>query len=150
MVQYAHPVKFFLRTDSWVTKYKLPIYLAGFVFFYSCDCRTLSAGEGPRECVFMHCGVYIITNISHRTLYVGMSTDLPSRIQSHRDRNVDGFAKKYRCFKLVYYEGCVDPDHAYKREKQIKGWTRIKKTGLITATNPTWRDLFDDLITACA
>lgn len=75
-----------------------------------------------------------------------MSTDLPQRIASHRSGFVDGFAKKYRCTILVYYEGCESVDHAYLREKQLKGWTRDKKRALITMGNPSWRDLFDDLV----
>jgi putative endonuclease len=35
---------------------------------------------------------------------------------------------------------------AIAREKQIKGGSRKKKPVLIEATNPTWRDLFDELI----
>ncbi|MFA5946384.1 MAG: GIY-YIG nuclease family protein [Patescibacteria group bacterium] len=97
----------------------------------------------------MNCDVYIITNESHRTLYVGMSTDLPARIYSHREGLVDGFANRYRCKKLVYYEGCDDPDQAYLREKQLKGWTRVKKLGLINQFNPKWTDLYDHLITDC-
>jgi putative endonuclease len=98
----------------------------------------------------MHCGVYIMTNASQRTLYIGMSTDLPSRIQVHRNCEVRGFTQKYRCTKLVYYEGCIDEDQAYLREKQLKGWTRIKKVGLINQFNPAWRDMFEDLIADCS
>ena len=97
----------------------------------------------------MYCGVYIMTNESQRSLYTGMSTNLPSRIEVHRDGEVRGFTQRYRCTKLVYYEGCADEDQAYLREKQIKGWTRIKKVGLINQFNPTWRDMFEDLINDC-
>ncbi|MDQ5952569.1 MAG: putative endonuclease [Patescibacteria group bacterium] len=95
----------------------------------------------------MNCGVYIMTNASHRTLYVGMSTDLPSRVESHRQMSIPGFTQRYRCTKLVYYEGCSDQDQAYLREKQLKGWTRVKKVGLINQFNSTWKDKFEDLIT---
>jgi len=97
----------------------------------------------------MHCGVYIMTNESHRSVYIGMSTDLPQRIDTHRQGLVAGFTQKYRCTKLVYYEACPDPDTAFLREKQLKGWTRVKKVGLINQFNPKWRDVFEDLITAC-
>jgi putative endonuclease len=30
---------------------------------------------------------------------------------------------------------------AIDREKQIKGWLRIKKIALIVSENPTWKDL---------
>ena len=97
----------------------------------------------------MNCGVYIMTNDSHRTLYIGMSTDLPARVDSHKKNLTEGFTEKYRCHKLVYYEGCESIDAAYLREKQLKGWTWVKKVGLINMTNPEWRDLFEDLIRDC-
>jgi predicted GIY-YIG superfamily endonuclease len=37
------------------------------------------------------------------------------------------------------------PD-AIAREKQIKGGSRKKKLALIEAMNPTWRDLFDEVV----
>ena len=33
---------------------------------------------------------------------------------------------------------------AIAREKQIKGWTRVKKMALIVGMNPTWRDSSED------
>ncbi len=33
---------------------------------------------------------------------------------------------------------------AIVREKQLKGWLRIRKLQLIICTNPTWRDLSED------
>jgi putative endonuclease len=88
------------------------------------------------------CGVYIMANKSHSVLYTGMSTALPERIQSHRDAIVDGFARKYSCTKLVYFEILEDEQAALIREKQIKGWNRAKKTALIEAYNREWRDMF--------
>ena len=93
--------------------------------------------------------LYIMTNESHRTLYVGMSSNLPVRVDAHKNDINEGFTQRYKCHKLVYYEGCDDVDQAYKREKQIKGWTRLKKVALINNTSATWRDLFEDLINDC-
>ena len=42
---------------------------------------------------------------------------------------------------LVYYERFQDVHNAIEREKQIKGWLRIKKISLIVSVNPAWRDL---------
>jgi putative endonuclease len=35
--------------------------------------------------------------------------------------------------------------NAIAREKQIKSGSRQKKLALIEATNPSWRDLFEEL-----
>ncbi len=91
-----------------------------------------------------------MTNDSHQSLYIGMSTDLPARILQHREGEIPGYTQKYRCHKLVYYEACEDADEAYLKEKQMKGWTRVKKVGLINYTNPTWKDLFENLIKDCS
>ena len=92
------------------------------------------------------CGVYIVTNDGNRIIYIGMSTMLLDRIQSHREKLVDGFAKKHNCTRLVYYEILPDKDSALYREKELKGWSRLKKTALIQSLNPTWKDLFDELL----
>jgi putative endonuclease len=42
---------------------------------------------------------------------------------------------------LVYCEVSEDVRAAIAREKQIKAWTRAKRTALIRSLNPEWRDL---------
>ncbi len=53
----------------------------------------------------------------------------------------DGFTKKYRVHKLVYYEEYGEITDAIAREKQLKGWRREKKNLLVLARNPQWEDL---------
>jgi putative endonuclease len=43
--------------------------------------------------------------------------------------------------RLVYFERFQYVDNAIAREKQIKGWLRIKKIALIVSQKPTWSDL---------
>ncbi|MFA5946335.1 MAG: GIY-YIG nuclease family protein [Patescibacteria group bacterium] len=92
------------------------------------------------------CGVYIMSDISNNVLYIGMSTQLPERIQQHKDKLVAGFTSKYNCTKLVYFESTPDRETALFREKQLKGWNRAKKAELIAKMNPRWEDLFEKLI----
>ncbi len=87
-----------------------------------------------------------MANDGNRVIYVGMSTMLPERIQSHKDKMIEGFTKKYNCTRLVYYEIVPDRDSALYREKELKGWSRMKKAALITSTNHDWKDLFEELI----
>ena len=61
----------------------------------------------------------------------------------YKSKLIDGFTKKYNVCKLVYYERTHNINAAIAREKQIKGWTRIKKNALIHEVNPTWNDLFE-------
>jgi putative endonuclease len=37
-------------------------------------------------------------------------------------------------------------ESAIAREKQIKEWRRLWKVQLIETTNPTWRDLFGEIM----
>lgn len=56
-------------------------------------------------------------------------------------RTLDGFTKRYKAGKLVYYESTNDIRAAIEREKEIKGWSRQKKIALIESMNPRWKDL---------
>jgi putative endonuclease len=92
------------------------------------------------------CGVYIVVSPDNHFIYVGMSTVLPHRIQSHKDGSVKGWASDHHCTKLVYYEFTEIEEQALLREKEIKGWTRQKKAAIVTLRNPEWKDLHEELI----
>jgi putative endonuclease len=90
-----------------------------------------------------HYYVYIMTNKSG-TLYVGVTNDLERRVWEHKLGTVEGFTKRYRLTRLVYYESSGDVEAAISREKQIKGWLRRRKFELIQSMNPRWEDLAID------
>ncbi len=89
------------------------------------------------------CGIYIITNSFHTVFYVGMSTQLSRRIWTHKQKIIEGFAKRYNVTKLVYFESAPDKWSTLTREKQIKKYSRFKKIQLILSINPNWDDLCD-------
>lgn len=64
------------------------------------------------------------------SLYIGITNNLDKRLQYHNSGNVK-FTKNRRPFLLVYSEEYDDKSTAALREKQLKGWTRKKKEGLI-------------------
>jgi len=84
--------------------------------------------------------VYIVSSHS-RCLYIGVTSDLSGRLYEHKSGAFEGFTKKYRIDKLVYYEFFHDIEEAIAREKQLKGWRRSKKIALIEKMNPSWEDL---------
>ena len=88
--------------------------------------------------------VYIMASESG-TLYIGVTNNLGRRIYEHKNNLIDGFTKKYKCHKLVYYEQTSDIECAITREKQIKKWNRGKKETLIKTTNKAWTDLSEHL-----
>jgi len=85
--------------------------------------------------------VYILTNHNDAVMYVGVTSNLERRVAEHRQKLIPGFTKKYNVFKLVHFEQFSDPVNAITREKQIKGWRRSKKDGLVKQENPEWKDL---------
>ena len=89
--------------------------------------------------------VYILFNRKNGTLYVGVTSDLIKRIYQHKNKLIEGFAKKYGVDKLGYYEIYNDIESAIAREKQIKAGSRKKKIDLIEKINPNWNDLYDSL-----
>ena len=89
--------------------------------------------------------VYIVASKPGGTLYVGVTNDLVRRVYEHREGLADGFTKRYGVKSLVYFEPYETIITALQREKNIKHWPRAWKTRLITQSNPTWRDLYDEI-----
>jgi putative endonuclease len=90
--------------------------------------------------------VYILTNATNSVLYTGFTRDLASRVGQHRAREVDGFTKRYNVDRLVYFEEYDSAFEGISREKQIKAGSRAKKMALIDDFNPTWRDLYHEIV----
>ncbi len=84
--------------------------------------------------------VYIMINRS-KTLYTGVTNNLVRRVWHHKHRVGSEFCAHYKLDRLVYFEEFQYVDNAIGREKQIKGWLRIRKIALIVSQNPTWSDL---------
>jgi putative endonuclease len=90
--------------------------------------------------------VYILASGKKGTLYIGMTNDLLRRIHEHKHNMVAGFTAKYDVHILVYYEVGGDVRAVIEREKQLKKWNRQWKINLIEKDNPTWRDLYPELV----
>ena len=85
--------------------------------------------------------VYILTNFSNTTLYIGVTNSLERRALEHIGKMKKGFTQKYRLSKLIYFEKFGDIDDAISREKQLKNWHRQWKINLINSVNSGWYDL---------
>jgi putative endonuclease len=78
-------------------------------------------------------------------IYIGVTAELEIRIRQHKQKkDPDCHTAKYNIHQLVYFECFTTISAAIAREKQLKGWTRIRKLGLIISTNPAWLDLSAD------
>nr|WP_206212404.1 GIY-YIG nuclease family protein [Wenzhouxiangella sp. XN79A] len=83
----------------------------------------------------------MLTNRKNGVLYIGVTSNLPKRIEEHRGGFVDGFCKRYNLHRLVWFElhECISA--AIEREKELKKWRRSWKVEMIERENPDWRDL---------
>lgn len=89
---------------------------------------------------------YIMTNKHHTTLYVGVTSDLISRVIEHKTKFYPkSFTARYNINKLIYFRPFDMIESAIEEEKRIKGGSREKKVNLIESINPSWRDLYEDI-----
>jgi putative endonuclease len=89
--------------------------------------------------------VYILASKHNGTLYVGVTSNLNQRVWQHKTGAFDGFTKKHKVHRLVYYEFLNTMHAAIEREKTLKKWKREWKVALIEENNPEWLDLYDEL-----
>lgn len=85
--------------------------------------------------------IYILASGKNGTIYIGITNNLTRRFFEHKTKRVEGFTKRYKITRLVYYEETGDVNVALNREKQLKQWRRQWKINLIESVNPLWEDL---------
>jgi predicted GIY-YIG superfamily endonuclease len=89
--------------------------------------------------------VYVLANRRQGALCTGVTSNLGRRVFEHREGLTPGFASRYGCSPLVFYESYERMDEAIAREKQIKGGSRARKIALIEAMSPEWNDMYEAL-----
>ena len=72
--------------------------------------------------------VYMLTNDRGKVIYTGCTEDLRKRLYLHKKGMIAGFTKKYNVHRLVYFERHSGMDSARKRERELKGKNRTKKS----------------------
>ena len=89
--------------------------------------------------------VYIVASQRNGTIYIGSTDDLARRAYEHRTKLRAGFAARYGCDRLVWYEAHESRETAFRRERNLKEWRRSWKLMLIEERNPDWLDLYETL-----
>lgn len=74
--------------------------------------------------------VYLIKCIDG-SFYTGFTSDVERRFREHRHRKGGKYTKLHKPIKVFYTEEFLTKKEAINREKQIKGWTRLKKENLL-------------------
>ena len=85
--------------------------------------------------------VYILASKKKGTLYTGITSNLPARMEQHQRGVGSAFVKKYDVKRLVYLEEYPLYTDAIRRETNLKRWKRAWKIALIEKHNPGWVDL---------
>jgi len=66
-----------------------------------------------------YCYVYVLRSLQDNQFYVGLTRNLPARVQQHNNGLVSS-TKKRLPFELAYWEGCLNESDAAQREKYLK------------------------------
>lgn len=85
--------------------------------------------------------VYILASARRGTLFLGVTANLPQRLWWHRDGASPSFTRRYRAYRLVWFEPQPSMQSALAREKALRRWRRGWKVSLVEAANPDWCDL---------
>ena len=89
-----------------------------------------------------------MSNYKRTVFYIGVTSDICSRLIQHKSRHYKGFTKKYNCIYLVYYIEYDSIEEAIRQEKRLKRWHRSWKINLIKEMNPGMKDLSTDFLDA--
>ncbi|MFH1286406.1 MAG: GIY-YIG nuclease family protein [Candidatus Magasanikbacteria bacterium] len=77
-----------------------------------------------------------LARCNDKSLYIGSCKNLEKREKRHNKGEGANYTKVRRPIQIVYSEEYTTPVEARRREKQIKGWTRMKKERLIHRVHP--------------
>ena len=64
--------------------------------------------------------VYVLHSEKFNKIYIGFTSDLETRLNSHNHLATKGYTIKYRPWKVIYTEEFSDKAKAMKREKELK------------------------------
>ena len=74
--------------------------------------------------------LYILLG-DQKVFYTGITNDLKRRVWEHKNKK-SFYTRRFSEIDLIYFEKYAHQIEAVKREKEIKGWSRKKKTNLIS------------------
>lgn len=65
------------------------------------------------------------------SLYTGYSNNIEQRFADHKNGKGGHYTRSHKPLKLIYQETFNTQSEALKRERQIKGWSRVKKIRIL-------------------
>jgi putative endonuclease len=85
-----------------------------------------------------------MTNYARTVLYIGVTSNIQTRVWQHKNGEGGVFTSTYKCHYLLHYEEYTNINDAIGREKNLKNWRREWKENLIKKENPELKDLAAD------
>ena len=68
---------------------------------------------------------------SERSIYTGVTNNPERRFLEHHTNQGSKHTREHKAIELLHTERFSTREEALRREKQLKGWTRVKKEALI-------------------
>ncbi len=77
-------------------------------------------------------GFYVyILKCADGSYYTGHTDQIEARLAAHQSGQFRGYTYERRPIELVFAEEVGTRDEAFRRERQIKGWSRLKKEAIM-------------------
>ncbi|MGC6402222.1 MAG: GIY-YIG nuclease family protein, partial [Flavobacteriaceae bacterium] len=76
-------------------------------------------------------GYVYILKCANGNFYTGSTINLTRRLSQHQTGTGANYTRKHGPVELVYYQEFPSISQAFRREKQIQGWSHAKKQALI-------------------
>src|SRR5436853_3804421 len=89
---------------------------------------SLHIPEKPPGLLDKYSWIYMMCSNSRRALYTGVCAALCDRVYQHKKDLIEGFTKKYKCHRLVYFESFAYIGHAIARERKSRSGGERKRT----------------------
>ena len=86
-------------------------------------------------------GWMYILECADKSYYTGGTNNLELRFQQHQNGEGAEYTRNKLPVKLLYFEEYDRIELAFKREKQVQGWSRKKKEALINSSFDILPDL---------
>ncbi len=78
--------------------------------------------------------VYVLYSPTHHKIYIGYSSNLNNRLDSHNIYSKKGYTARFRPWEILFTEEYSDKKEAISREKQLKSakgrdhiWNELKE-----------------------
>ncbi|MDI6733442.1 MAG: GIY-YIG nuclease family protein [Planctomycetota bacterium] len=91
----------------------------------------MTYGQLGTEQSEVHMWYVYMLRLKRGKIYTGMTTNLEKRIKSHQGGHGCGYTKAFKVECLIYSEPHDTKDMAAKRERYIKGLSRVKKEKIV-------------------